>query len=124
MRVGKVSKSVPECNSRSEKTIAYAINRIKESTIAPYVKHLYLYGSCSRCTQNFNSDVDLFLELVDEFDSEQYRDEVIRLKGIVSPKDIHSPEVDLKVVVGNGWRNNKMLYYKRVKTEGIEIWNR
>lgn len=123
MRIGKMTKSVPECINRSEKTISYAVNQIQKSSIAPFVNHVYLYGSCARKMQNFNSDVDLFLELSEDFDSAQYRDEVLRLKGTVSPKDICAPEVDLKVVVGDYWRDSKMLYYKRVKTEGVDVWN-
>ena len=81
-----------------------------------------MYGSCARKQQTYSSDVDLFLELISDFDIEKYKSEIIRLKGAVVPADINMPEVDLKVVIGNSWEENKMLYYKNVKEEGIDIW--
>ena len=47
----------------SSKSIEYAVDIIKKSSVAPFVKALYLYGSCARGEQNYGSDVDLFLEL-------------------------------------------------------------
>ena len=31
-------------------------------------------------------------------------------------------ETDLKIVVGDDWKRNKMLYYTNVRKEGIQIW--
>lgn len=107
---------------RSQNSINYALRVIKNSEVAPFVKKLYLYGSCARKQQTYSSDVDLFLELISDFDIEKYKSEIIRLKGAVVPADINMPEVDLKVVIGNSWEENKMLYYKNVKEEGIDIW--
>ena len=64
----------------SRKSIEYAVNIIKKSPIAPFVKALYLYGSCVRGEQTYKSDVDLFLELQSDFDTQKYKDDVILLK--------------------------------------------
>lgn len=108
----------------SSKSIEYAVNVIRKSSIAPFVKALYLYGSCARGEQTYGSDVDLFLELQPDFDTKKYKDDVILLKGRVSPTDINMAEVDLKVVVGDDWRRNQMLYYQNILKEGVDIWQK
>ena len=104
MRVGKSKKANATCIRRSEASLNHAIRKIKESGIAPYVSGLYLYGSCARKEQDFNRDV------------------VILLKGSVSPSALELPDVDLKVVIGDSWKSNNMLYYKNIKMEGINVW--
>ena len=107
---------------RSKKSISYAVRQIKESVLAPYIKKLYIYGSCARGEQRYDSDVDLFMELSDEIDLTKYKNDVLFLKTKVSPLDYSLPEVDLKVVVGKAWMKNNMLYYKNVRKEGSNIW--
>lgn len=108
----------------SSKSVEYAVNVIRKSPVAPFVKALYLYGSCARGEQTYGSDVDLFLELQSDFDTQKYKDDVILLKGRVSPNDINMAEVDLKVVVGDEWKTNKMLYYQNILKEGVDIWQK
>lgn len=108
----------------SSKSVEYAVNVIRKSPVAPFVKALYLYGSCARGEQTYGSDVDLFLELQSDFDTQKYKDDVILLKGRVSPSDINMAEVDLKVVVGDEWKRNKMLYYQNILKEGVDIWQK
>ena len=109
---------------RSWESVEYALNVIKNSPVAPFVKALYLYGSCARGEQSYGSDVDLFLELSSDFDTKRYKDDVILLKGKVSPVDINMAEVDLKVVVGDNWKRNQMLYYQNILKEGVDIWQK
>lgn len=122
LKVGRRCKFQNIYDDRSNKSIAYALEKIRESDISIYVKKIYLYGSCARKEQKFNSDVDLFMELSDNFDIEKYRNTIIILKGSVSPLDSALPEVDLKVVIGNSWMNNDMLYYQNIRKEGINLW--
>lgn len=112
----------PALVRRSQISINYAVDKIRKSNIAPFVKKLYLYGSCARNEQKYTSDVDLLLELREDFDSLKFKDDIILLKGSVTPSDLNLPEIDLKVVVGDSWRQNKMLYYQNIKTEGIDLW--
>ena len=109
---------------RSSKSVEYAVDAIRKSPVAPFVKALYLYGSCARGEQTYGSDVDLFLELQPDFDTQKYKDDVILLKGRVSPVDMNMAEVDLKVVVGDEWRKNQMLYYQNILKEGVDIWQK
>lgn len=122
MNIKKANRLNPEYLRRSEASIKYAINKIKNSNIAPYINQIYLYGSCARKEQKLDSDVDLFLELISGFDMQKYRDELIMLKSKVTPTDSSLPEVDLKIVVGESWKSNKSLYYKNVKRDGVKIW--
>lgn len=110
--------------ARSRKSVEYAIEKIKASPIAPYIQHLYLYGSCARDQQDEFSDVDLFLQLADDFPLEQLREQVVLLKSKVIPLDSEMPEVDLNVVVGSKWRSNSSLYYENIRRDGIELWTK
>lgn len=124
MIVGRRKKdaSSSQIRERSQKSIDFALDKIKQSEIAPFVRKLYLYGSCARGEQEYNSDVDLLLELDSSFDEKRYREKIIILKGSVTPPDLNMPEVDLKIVIGDTWKNSPMLYYQNVKKEGINIW--
>ena len=46
-----------------------ALRAIQSSCIKPYIKTIYLYGSCARGEEKYSSDVDLFLELSESFRS-------------------------------------------------------
>lgn len=52
-----------------------------------------------------------------------FRTELVKLKGMVTPIDVDAPEVDLRIVVGNAWEKNPMLYYKNIRRDAIDIWN-
>ena len=123
----KISKKKKNRNDsvlvkRSEQSIQYAMNQIQSSNISPYVKRLILYGSCARKTLSYQSDVDLLLELDANVDTEKYHNDIMQLRGCVSPKNLDDPEVDLKIVIGKGWEQQKMLYFDNIKREGVELW--
>ena len=120
---GKNSPKVRKIyKERSEKAIEYARRQIEESPVAPYVSKLCLYGSCVREEQTYQSDVDLMLELKPTFDINRLRDEIILLKSRVNPGQLDMPEVDLKVVIGDEWKNEHTLYFENIKKEGRDIW--
>ena len=123
MKVGKKSKYQYIYSQRSTESIHYAVSQIKKSKIAPYVKYLYLYGSCARREQTIHSDFDLFMVLSPDIDMNRYKDDIILLKSKVIPLDMNLPEVDLKVVVGDKWIHSISLYFKNVKNEGVNIWD-
>ena len=105
---------------RSHCAIQYALRQIKKSPVA--VTKLILFGSCARRQQAFSSDVDLLLE-VSENIPEDFRTELVKLRSMVTPGDADAPEVDLRIVIGNAWEKNPMLYYKNIRRDGIDIWN-
>ncbi len=107
---------------RSNRAIEYALDQIRESAVAPYVSKLYVYGSCVREEQEYQSDVDLLLELKQPLDINDLREEIILLKNRVNPPRLDMPEVDLKVVIGEGWRDEHTLYFENIRKEGRNIW--
>ena len=65
----------------------------------------------------------MFLELSDSFRSRpDLKKYIYLLKSEVSSAELDDAETDLKVVVGDEWKKNKMLYYANVRKEGIQVW--
>lgn len=107
---------------RSQKSIDYATSVIFQSTLAPYVSAIYLYGSCARNMQRYSSDVDIFLELEKECDAELFHNEIINLIASVSPPDAMLPEVDLRVEIGETWKSDGSVFHKQILKEGRLLW--
>ena len=56
--------------------------QIKKSSLFPYVTGIWLFGSCARGEQTYDSDVDLFMELaLSETDFYEKRNDVLFFKG-------------------------------------------
>ncbi len=106
--------------SRHKKALRYAMEKISHSAVAPYVHELYLYGSYARGEQTFESDVDLLLTLEDT--APNLKKEIIKLKAEVSQDGLEDVPVDLKVLYGDAWKNNPMVYYQNIKKEGEKLW--
>ena len=110
-------------SKRQRDAAEYALRTIQSSCIRPYIKTIYLYGSCARGEEKYSSDVDLFLELSESFRSRpELKKYLYLLKSEVSSEELDDAESDLKIVVGDDWKRNKMLYYTNVRKEGIQIW--
>ena len=110
-------------SKRQRNAAEYALRTIQSSCIRPYIKTIYLYGSCARGEEKYSSDVDLFLELSESFRSRpELKKYLYLLKSEVSSEELDDAETDLKIVVGDDWKRNKMLYYTNVRKEGIQIW--
>ena len=107
-------------SKRQRNAAEYALRAIQSSCIKPYIKTIYLYGSCARGEEKYSSDVDLFLELSESFRSRpELKKYLYLLKSEVSSEELDDAETDLKIVVGDDWKRNKMLYYTNVRKEGI-----
>lgn len=124
MIVAKKGKALDIYKQKSLLSIDYAITQIKQSKLVPFVQNLYLYGSCARNEQDYDSDVDLLLELSPKIDKKLYFEDMLILKSKVVPVDDLLPEVDLKIEIGDSWKNNSMLYYQNIRKEGIQIWKK
>ena len=110
-------------SKRQRDAAEYALRTIQSSCIRPYINTIYLYGSCARGEEKYSSDVDLFLELSESFRSQpELKKYLYLLKSEVSSEELDDAETDLKIVVGDDWKRNKMLYYTNVRKEGIQIW--
>ena len=72
---------------------------------------MYLYGSCARKEQTYESDVDLLLEMDPSFNSfEDKTESIIELKKSLSATDSSLPEIELKIVIGDDWKKSKSLF--------------
>lgn len=110
-------------SERHQKALNYAINQIRLSPLYPYLKELYLFGSCARNEQKWRSDIDLFMQLDDEVVKvEHWKSEMFRLRSFVSSDELYEPECDLKIVLGPEWKENDMLFYKNVRKDGVRLW--
>lgn len=124
MIVGRKEKALGVYKKRSLMSINYAITQIKQSKIAPFVQNLYLYGSCARNEQDYDSDVDLLLELSDDIDLDKYRSDLLILRSKIISTSDDIPEADLRIEIGSTWKNSNLFFYKNIKKDCISIWNK
>lgn len=110
-----------EINIRHRRALYYAVHQIKTSKLASYIQDLYLYGSYARGDYRWDSDIDLFLVLMEGAPVPCLKKEIIRLKGAVSQDGVFDVDVDLTVVFGDSWKRNSMPYYQNILREGIDI---
>ena len=106
---------VADCGAHSAESCDYP-------DFAAAAARLVADGSCARGEQTYKSDVDLLVEFSEDIDPIKCGPDIIQLKGDISPSSLEFPEVDMHVVIGDGWRNSKKLYHQNVRREGIEIW--
>lgn len=101
-----------------------ALNALAQSKLAMDIQHVYLYGSCARGEQEYSSDIDLFVVLDSSVKRDVAREEILRLKGTISPTNVNDVPIDLHATIGTGWENDTSIYYKNIRKEGIDIWHK
>ena len=107
---------------RQKKAIDYAIEQIKASPLYPYVDTVYLYGSCARGEEKWDSDVDIFIQLKEEYrEHPEMRYEMLMLISIATSPEVRDAEADVKIVVGDRWKSDNGLYYQNVRRDGIVL---
>lgn len=109
---------------RHQTALDYALKTIENSALNPYVKRVILYGSCARGEEKYTSDVDILVVLDESFlkKKEELRRELRVLQGAVTTDDIDDPETDMKIVIGNDWKDSRLLYFRNICKEGVDIW--
>ena len=107
-------------SKRHQQALEYALNVIRNSPVFPYVAGVYLFGSCAKQTETWESDVDLLMELRPAVElAEDLRRPLRMLKSDVTTDCLEDPEVDLKIVVGDKWRRSNMLFFENVRKDGV-----
>lgn len=110
-------------SKRHQEALEYAMEQIKKSPLFPYITGVWLFGSCARGEQKYDSDVDLFMELaLSETDFYEKRNDVLFLKGTIAPVKVSDPDVDLKVSIDKNWKQNTSLIYQEIRKDGIQVW--
>lgn len=105
--------------TRFDDALSYTIDQILNWKFKSAISAIYLYGSCARNEQNADSDVDLFIELLEEVPNEAKR----QLKVDGNPDDFRLPDVELKFGM-SGCLDQEELFYKNIKRDGVVLWKK
>lgn len=113
-------------SARQQTALDYALEVIRKSPVFPYVKAAYLFGSCARKEERFESDVDLLLVLREEFEEIaetdwEMRRAARRLSSHVSVPAYREPKVDLKLVIGDEWETSEMFFFQNVREDMVSL---
>lgn len=82
------------------------------------VEKIVMYGSCSRGSAKYNSDVDIAVILND--DAEICRDALKELRSAAS--SITSPDVDIHYINTKKYGENNDVYINAVKRDEVVVW--
>lgn len=124
MRVGSSRYATARMMAKSRISMQYAMKKIFESKIFDYIDAVYLYGSCARYEQRYDSDVDIAIELSENINIDSYKDEIFMLLSKISPVNSDIPDVDTKILIGSNWRCSPMLYYKNLSRDAIVLYKK
>src|SRR5699024_8357427 len=80
---------------RHERSLSFIVNYLKTTG---YVKQIWLFGSTARNKNRYNSDVDIYAILKEEFNSNRIK---IKIKNDITPDDYSLPEVDVHFGIKN-----------------------
>ena len=109
-------------SDRHQKSLEYALNKVEKSSVAPYVKHIVLFGSCARGDFHWSSDVDLLFIMDDTFnDHTELKSDLFTLRGNISPIDSECPEVDAKFYSESNWKNQNSFFLQNARKDGIVL---
>ena len=105
---------------RHQEALNHALSAIKNSPVSPYITSIYLFGSCSRHSEKYHSDIDILLELHPSIkEKKEYRIPLRLIKSDVATNNVSDPDVDLKIVFGDDWKHSKMLFYENIRKDCI-----
>ena len=106
-------------SKRHRDAVSYAINQLNDYPLASYIKEIYLYGSCARGEERFDSDVDLCIILKESVKTvPRYSPLMHTMKGILSDDKPGSVEVDAKIFIGSEWEASKTLFCENLRKDG------
>lgn len=104
--------------SRHRIAMDMAVKKLQEQ-FSEYVKEIYLYGSCARGEQKFQSDVDLLVKVEEGTSPRILR----KMRVEVMPDREDLPEVELKFSSGVNF-SDSYRFNENIKKEGRLIWKR
>jgi predicted nucleotidyltransferase len=105
--------------NRHRKSLEYALKILLDKEYNKYILSIYLYGSCARAEQKYNSDVDLFIFITEDMDRKVYN----KLKSDISPEYLGLPIVDLHCSKSDKF-SDVNLFNKNLKKESELLWER
>lgn len=98
----------------------YALKVLSEEPYCQYIDAIYLYGSCATGRQTFDSDVDLLVQYAPSFDQKIGR----AMRIAVMPEDMGLPDVELKFVQQDYWKEASDAFSRNLRREGILLWKK
>ena len=104
-------------SKRQRDAAEYALRTIQSSCIRPYIKTIYLYGSCARGEEKYSSDVDLFLELSESFRS---RPELKKYLYLLK-SEVSSEELDDAMQQNLGESSKSPLHFAAHRDESVIV---
>lgn len=106
-------------NNRHKESLEYALDVLFSDTYKQFIKSIYLYGSCARREQRYNSDVDLFI-----FTTKDINRSVLRsLRYDVIPENGKLPDVQLNYSDTDEFSSDR-LFNSNLNREAKLIWVR
>ncbi len=103
--------------NRHEKSLQYALDKLKNSDYSDYISCVYLYGSCSREDYKFNSDIDLFVCVHENTPAAILR----KMRSDVINDDYTLPEVEL-MVSKSGLYSVSRQFNENLQKEAVLLW--
>lgn len=111
-------------SARQQETLEFALKTIMDSFAKDYLEKIILFGSCARGEEDWDSDVDILIQLNPKIrNEEQFKRKLLCLRSEVTPENLQLTEVDLKIVFGEEWLMQKSTFYENICREGIIICN-
>ncbi|MDE6888625.1 MAG: nucleotidyltransferase domain-containing protein [Eubacterium sp.] len=104
--------------SRHAQSLQYALNVLRTPKYKPYIRSVYLYGSCARLQQTFDSDVDLFLFL-----DREMPDHLIREMRLDVIPHYSLPEVEIKYSKNDEFSSSYQ-FNQNLERDARLIWER
>ena len=112
-----------EYSEDQKRALSEAPRMIHGSGVRPYVEGLYLYGSLARHSQRFDSDVDLLLVLSERIrEVPDYEELLHRTRVDFRERIFGRVQYDLKIQIGQAWRESRSAYFDSIRRDGINIW--
>ena len=101
--------------------IAYStLSILSSEPFVKYIERIYLFGSYARKQNRYSSDVDILIECNENLNPEVAR----KMRIAVMPECIDMPEIDLKFVKKDKWRERGNQFSKNLLKEGVLLWKK
>jgi len=121
---------------RHQNTLNYAKEHIlkidNESKYGQIIQSIWLFGSCARKEEKYNSDIDIIIIVNKIGDNERRLMRQMR-SSATNIEDLNSPEIDVIFKYNNGDKNyipwndekeNNDTFSKQLRKDAIKIWER
>lgn len=111
------TEKVTLSSGRHQQSLEYALRVLTGERFGPHIEAIYLYGSCARGQQKYNSDVDLLVKVAESTSPRLMR----KMCAEATPDAAELPPVELKFSAGQEFSSSRQ-FNENIKREGKLIW--